>query len=184
MLDLEEGEGVNEFGVVDGMEDGTNNGQAVDNEKEDEGWMDLDQYQREQSIEGGDIGDEVNGVAEAGDSDLEEGAVHIKGYEEDEAAVDEDKDKGDEEEAPKVKKSKKHHAVGVEEPAPKKVKTSHAILPPSKSAKAILPPSKVVSVKKQIDLAARAAEKKARIKAEKKARKEALKLAEDVKQSG
>lgn len=52
--------------LAEGMDDGTNKGQE---NEEGEGWMDLDEYQREQSIEGGNNeGDlETGGV----DSDLE-----------------------------------------------------------------------------------------------------------------
>jgi len=49
---LELNEGVK---VTTGMDDGTNTGIAG-TETEGEGWMDLDQYQREQSIEGGEVG--------------------------------------------------------------------------------------------------------------------------------
>ncbi len=63
-LDLEEGKDV--VPIADGMDDGTNKQQG--NEAGD--WMDLDQYQREQSIEGGTI---AEGVVDSGemDSDLE-----------------------------------------------------------------------------------------------------------------
>ncbi|KAF8862836.1 hypothetical protein BDZ45DRAFT_670749 [Acephala macrosclerotiorum] len=65
-LDLEE----NNVTVAEGMDDGVNQGQgAMDG---GEGWMDLDEYQREQSIEGGEIGDEGHVVGQAGEeSDLE-----------------------------------------------------------------------------------------------------------------
>ncbi|PMD53781.1 uncharacterized protein K444DRAFT_540887 [Hyaloscypha bicolor E] len=59
-LDLEEGI----VTVAEGMDDGMNKGQAVNEEGEAEGWMDLDEYQREQSIEGGEIGERLPGVAE------------------------------------------------------------------------------------------------------------------------
>lgn len=61
--------------VAEGMDDGTNKGQDVNEEGEEEGWMDLDEYQREQSIEGGEIGERVQGVTEEGDSDFEGPAV-------------------------------------------------------------------------------------------------------------
>jgi hypothetical protein len=67
-LDLEEGI----VTVAEGMDDGMNKGQAVNEEGEAEGWMDLDEYQREQSIEGGEIGERLPGVAE--ESEEEEGA--------------------------------------------------------------------------------------------------------------
>lgn len=57
--------------VAEGMDDGTNKGQDVNEEGEGEGWMDLDEYQREQSIEGGEIGERLPGVAELGDSDFD-----------------------------------------------------------------------------------------------------------------
>ncbi|KAG4439350.1 hypothetical protein IFR05_005162 [Cadophora sp. M221] len=65
-LDLEEGN----VPIAEGMDDGTNKEQQ---NAEEEGWMDLDQYQREQSIEGGEVGDRVPGAAQDVelDSDLE-----------------------------------------------------------------------------------------------------------------
>ncbi|KAE9366169.1 hypothetical protein N431DRAFT_419270 [Stipitochalara longipes BDJ] len=60
ILDLEEGN----VTVADGMDDGTNKGQDVNKEGEVEGWMDLDEYQREQSIEGGELRGRLQGVAE------------------------------------------------------------------------------------------------------------------------
>ncbi|KAH6711263.1 hypothetical protein DL95DRAFT_53054 [Leptodontidium sp. 2 PMI_412] len=65
-LDLEEGN----VPIAEGMDDGTNKEQQ---NAEAEGWMDLDQYQREQSIEGGEVGDRVPGAAQDVelDSDLE-----------------------------------------------------------------------------------------------------------------
>jgi len=70
-LDLEEGN----VTVAEGMNDGTNKGRDINEEGKGEGWMDLDEYQREQSIEGGEIGERVQGVAEEGDSDFEGLAV-------------------------------------------------------------------------------------------------------------
>lgn len=61
--------------VAEGMDDGTNKSQNVNEEGEAEGWMDLDEYQREQSIEGGEIGERLPGVAEEGDSDFEDPQV-------------------------------------------------------------------------------------------------------------
>jgi hypothetical protein len=66
-LDLVEGK----VTVAEGMGDGTNKGQDVNEEGEGQGWMDLDEYQREQSIEGGEIVDRIPGVAEVGDSDFD-----------------------------------------------------------------------------------------------------------------
>jgi hypothetical protein len=77
-LDLEEGNVL----VAEGMDDGTNKGQDVDEEGEGEGWMDLDEYQREQSIEGGEIGDRLPGVAEVGDSDFDGPQVVVESSEE------------------------------------------------------------------------------------------------------
>ncbi|CZS89726.1 uncharacterized protein RAG0_01008 [Rhynchosporium agropyri] len=67
-LELEEG--VGDVPIADGMDDGTNKQEG----DEGEGWMDLDQYQREQSIEGRDVEDGIPGVAKdvEMDSDLEE----------------------------------------------------------------------------------------------------------------
>ncbi|KAG4425940.1 hypothetical protein IFR04_000884 [Cadophora malorum] len=65
-LDLEEGN----VPITAGMDDGTNKEQE---NAEAEGWMDLDQYQREQSIEGGEIGDRLPGAVQDAelDSDLD-----------------------------------------------------------------------------------------------------------------
>merc|ERR1712093_961916 len=65
-LDLEEGN----VPIAAGMDDGTNKEQE---NAEAEGWMDLDQYQREQSIEGGEIGDRLPGAVQDAelDSDLD-----------------------------------------------------------------------------------------------------------------
>jgi len=97
-LDLEEGN----VTVTEGMDDGTNKGQKV-SEGEGEGWMDLDEYQREQSIEGGEIGQGEPGVVQEGDSDFEEPDRHEVGEDEDgverEAQV----------KAPKAKKLKTKH---------------------------------------------------------------------------
>jgi hypothetical protein len=67
-LDLEEGN----VTVAEGMDDGMNKGQAANEGGEAEGWMDLDEYQREQSIEGGEVGERLPGVAEVGDSDFDD----------------------------------------------------------------------------------------------------------------
>ncbi|KAL2068707.1 hypothetical protein VTL71DRAFT_15045 [Oculimacula yallundae] len=68
-LDL--GEGAGNVPIAEGMDDGTNKERE---NAEGEGWMDLDQYQREQSIEGGDVESGLNGVVKdvEMDSDLEE----------------------------------------------------------------------------------------------------------------
>ena len=58
-----------------------------------EGWQDLSEYQREQSIEEGEVGPRQTGIAQEGDSDFE-GAVEIDG----------------EDEAPKAKKIKTAHS--------------------------------------------------------------------------
>lgn len=83
-LDLEEGI----VTVAEGMDDGMNKGQAVNEEGEAEGWMDLDEYQREQSIEGGEIGERLPGVAEVGDSDFDgpQAVEESEGSEEEEGA--------------------------------------------------------------------------------------------------
>lgn len=56
--------------IAEGMDDGTNKGQS---NEEGEGWMDLDDYQREQSIAGGDVESGLMGAVQEGgvDSDLE-----------------------------------------------------------------------------------------------------------------
>jgi hypothetical protein len=67
-----------------------------------EGWMDLDEYQREQSIEGGQKGEKGAGLV-VQDSDLEPERTRAV-FNEDRGFVDEDQD---------------------DIPAPKKVKTKH-----------------------------------------------------------
>lgn len=87
--------------IAEGMDDGVNQGQGAMGGGE--GWMDLDEYQREQSIEGGEIGDEGHVVGQAGEeSDLEV----------DRAVVD-DREREDEEDAPAVKIPKTKKATGV-----------------------------------------------------------------------
>ncbi|PMD26069.1 hypothetical protein NA56DRAFT_563666 [Hyaloscypha hepaticicola] len=66
-LDFEE----SKVTIAEGMDDGTNKGQNINEEAEGEGWMDLDEYQRGQSIEGGEIGERLPGFAELGDSDFD-----------------------------------------------------------------------------------------------------------------
>ena len=82
-LDLEEGK----VTVAEGMDDGTNKGQDVNEEAEGEGWMDLDEYQREQSIEGGEIRERLPGVAELGDSDFDGPEVVEENDENEEGAL-------------------------------------------------------------------------------------------------
>ena len=97
-LDLEEGK----VTVAEGMDDGTNKGQDVNEEAEGEGWMDLDEYQREQSIEGGEIGERLPGVAELGDSDFD---------------------------GPEVKENDKNDEGAVNPPKAKKIKVKHNVTP-------------------------------------------------------
>jgi hypothetical protein len=97
ILDLEEGK----VTVAEGKDDGTNKGQDVNEEAEGEGWMDLDEYQREQSIEGGEIGERLPGVAEPGDSDFDGPEVVEENDENEEGAV----------KPPKAKKIKVKHNV-------------------------------------------------------------------------
>jgi hypothetical protein len=94
-LDLEEGNVM----VAEGMDDGTNKGQDVD--EEGQGWMDLGEYQREQSIEGGEVGERIQGVAEKGDSDFENPGLGVGNEDEDEEGV----------KVPKAKKVKTKHDV-------------------------------------------------------------------------
>jgi hypothetical protein len=61
--------------------------------------MDLDEYQREQSIEGGEIGERLPGVAELGDSDFDGPEVVEENDENGEGAVN----------PPKAKKIKMKH---------------------------------------------------------------------------
>jgi hypothetical protein len=88
-LDLEEGK----VTVAEGMDDGMNKGQDVNEEAEGEGWMDLDEYQREQSIEGGEIGERLPGVAELGDSDFDGPEVVEENDENEEGALNPSKAK-------------------------------------------------------------------------------------------
>jgi hypothetical protein len=97
-LDLEEGK----VTVAEGMDDGTNKGQYVNEEAEGEGWMDLDEYQREQSIEGGEIGERLPGVAELGDSDFD---------------------------GPEVEENDKNEEGAVNPPKAKKIKVKHNVTP-------------------------------------------------------
>ena len=95
-LDLEE----NNVPVTEGMDDGTNKpGSRGEN---GEGWMDLDEYQREQSIGGGEKGEKGVGLV-VQDSDLEPERTKA-GIDDDTGFVAEDED---------------------DMPAPKKVKTKH-----------------------------------------------------------
>jgi hypothetical protein len=95
-LDLEE----NNVPVTEGMDDGTNKpGVRGQN---GEGWMDLDEYQREQSIGGGEKGEKGVGLV-VQDSDLEPERTKA-GIDDDTGFVAEDED---------------------DMPAPKKVKTKH-----------------------------------------------------------
>ena len=66
-LDLEEGN----VEVVKGMDDGVNTGDDA-GEGAEEGWMDLQDYQREQSVEGPEQAQEETGVEDGGDVEDEE----------------------------------------------------------------------------------------------------------------
>lgn len=103
----EKGKGVP---VTEGMDDGvTTRGSG------EEGWMDLDEYQREQSIEGGDGGKRgVRVVAQEGDSDLDMVNGENVAEEREDGVVDENEGGDDDEDQPatpvvsqpkKVKKS-------------------------------------------------------------------------------
>ena len=72
--------------VAKGMHDGTKKGQDFVEEVGGDGWMDLDEYQREQSIEGGDLGERLQGVTEAEDSDFE-GPQVVEGSEEEDGVT-------------------------------------------------------------------------------------------------
>ncbi|EKD14147.1 uncharacterized protein L3040_007853 [Drepanopeziza brunnea f. sp. 'multigermtubi'] len=76
-VELEE----NNVPIADGMDDGTNKGEG---NVEGEGWVNLAEYQRDQSVEGGTAGD--NPTAEEMDSDLEAGNEK-RGKDEGEAAA-------------------------------------------------------------------------------------------------
>ena len=69
-----------------------------------DGWQDLDEYQREQSIAEGEVGPRQVGVAQEGDSEFE-GRLGIESPAEDE--------EHEEAEAPKAKKVKTKHEGGV-----------------------------------------------------------------------
>lgn len=140
-LELDEG-----VKVTKGMDDGTNTGEAA-TETEGEGWMDLDQYQREQSIEGGEVGSPgAVVIAQEGDSDLEDNRARGG---DDESGIANEKDGEDEADAP----------------APKKVKTKHQ----AASTKA--------TFSKPKDVLARKADKKARRKEEQRRKAEAQQAA-------
>lgn len=140
-LDLEES-----VKITEGMDDGTNKGQAVTNEKEGEGWMDLDQYQREQSIEGGEINSAAaNFMGQEGDSDLDDERERRQ-ENADDGIVDEEGGE-DEVDTPATRPSKK-------------VKTKHVEIP-----------KKTVNASK--DKETRKKEKKERLKAEQVARAKA-----------
>ena len=96
-LDLE-----NNVPVTEGMDDGTNK-PGVKGEN-GEGWMDLDDYQREQSIEGGEKGEKDAGLV-VQDSDLEPERMR--------ASFNEDSglENRDEEDMPAPKKVKIKHEV-------------------------------------------------------------------------
>jgi len=100
-LELNEGQGV---AVAEGMDDGTNKTGEAEGE-----WQDLEDYQREQSIEEGDIGPRQTVVADSGEGNEDE--VVEKGTGED-SEVDVD--------APKAKKVKtKHDATDLKVKKPK-----------------------------------------------------------------
>lgn len=82
------------------MDDGTNK-EGTDGE----GWQDLGEYQREQSIEGGEIQEDAR-VVQEGDSEWE-GQRSMNGEEGIGAEGDEDED--EDAEAPKAKKVKTTH---------------------------------------------------------------------------
>jgi hypothetical protein len=90
----------NNVPVTEGMDDGTNK-PGVKGEN-GEGWVDLDEYQREQSIEGGEKGEKGAGLV-VQDSDLEPERTRA-GFNEDTGFENEDED---------------------DMPAPKKVKIKH-----------------------------------------------------------
>jgi hypothetical protein len=96
-LDLEE----NNVPVTEGMDDGTSK-PGVRGEN-GEGWMDLDDYQREQSIGGGEKGERGAGLV-VQDSDLEPERTRV-GFDEDTGFVNDDEG----ENAPATKKVKTRH---------------------------------------------------------------------------
>lgn len=93
VLDLEEQKDVIGTGVqvAEGLEGGKGDKMEVD------GWQDLDEYQREQSVEEGEVGPRQAGVAQEGDSEFE-GRVEDDGEGEQE-----------DEEVPRKKKIKTKH---------------------------------------------------------------------------
>jgi hypothetical protein len=102
-LDLEE----NNVPMAEGMDDGVNQGQGAQSGGED-GWMDLDDYQRAQSVDGGEIEEGGAQLARNGeDSDLEDEREH-KG-----------RDGEDEKVAPGVKTPKKKFDGVAKSPAAK-----------------------------------------------------------------
>jgi hypothetical protein len=59
--------GENNVKVAKGMDDGTNTGDGEGDHMQVDGWQDLDEYQREQSIEEGEVGPRQTGIAQEGD---------------------------------------------------------------------------------------------------------------------
>jgi hypothetical protein len=59
--------GENNVKVAKGMDDGTNTGDGEGDHMQVDGWQDLDEYQREQSIEEGEVGPSQTGIAQEGD---------------------------------------------------------------------------------------------------------------------
>lgn len=66
------GGGMNGVEIGKGIDDGTSAGKGEEGDKMgEEGWQDLEEYQREQSIEVGEIGPRETALAQEGDKEFE-----------------------------------------------------------------------------------------------------------------
>ncbi|KAG0645201.1 hypothetical protein D0Z07_9003 [Hyphodiscus hymeniophilus] len=119
VLDLEE-DVTGEVQVAGGLEAPKGDDMNVD------GWQDLGEYQREQSIEEGELGPRQTGIAQEGDNEFE-GALQIEGLEDNET--------------PKAKKIKTAHENGI--------KGSSSSKPVDKAARKMEKRLKVKELKKK-----------------------------------
>jgi hypothetical protein len=101
-LDLGEDDGTTaELPVAEGLGLGGNQGGGEADEMEVDGWQDLDEYQREQSVEAGDVGPRQSHVLLEGDSELD-GQIGM---------IDEVAEGDERDDATKAKKVKTKHDV-------------------------------------------------------------------------
>ena len=101
--------GQNNVKIAKGMDDGTNTGEGGEGDHmQVDGWQDLDEYQREQSIEEGEVGPRQAAIAQDGDEEI----------------LNQD---GEEQQLPRLPKVKRKHENGVTtEQRPKKAKDKDA----------------------------------------------------------